>query len=89
MNGVVLFIDAQRAAAPLAFRAISHQGSREVVAMPVATDTSVVDERAPGILSAAVRPERSGDPEWHTLRLFGRGRHPRGFDAGAETRTEL
>jgi hypothetical protein len=34
-------------------------------------------------------PKRSDDPEWHTLRLFGRGRHPGVFAAGAEMRDEL
>ena len=29
--------------------------------------------------------ERPHVPEWHSLRLFGRGRHPRTFAAGAET----
>jgi hypothetical protein len=29
--------------------------------------------------------ERYSDPEWHSLRLFGRGRHPGAFAAGVET----
>jgi hypothetical protein len=29
--------------------------------------------------------ERPRVPEWHGLRLFGRGRHPGTFAAGAET----
>ena len=28
-------------------------------------------------------------PEWHTLRLFGQGRHPAFFDAGIERQDEL
>lgn len=34
-------------------------------------------------------PQRSDEPEWHDLRLFGRGRHPRVFAAGVETHEEL
>jgi hypothetical protein len=34
-------------------------------------------------------PERFHDPEWHSLRLFGRGRHPSGFDGGIETLDDL
>jgi len=34
-------------------------------------------------------PERVCHPEWHSLRLFGRGRRPGAFDAGVETRHEL
>jgi hypothetical protein len=34
-------------------------------------------------------PPQWRDPEWHTLRLFGRGRHPGAFAAGAETRDDL
>jgi hypothetical protein len=30
-------------------------------------------------------PEYAGQPEWHSLRLFGGGRHPKAFDAGVET----
>jgi hypothetical protein len=37
----------------------------------------------------AAIPERSDNPEWHSLRLFGRGRHPRAFVAGAETHDQL
>jgi hypothetical protein len=33
--------------------------------------------------------ERYPDPEWHSLRLFGRGRHPGAFAAGVETREAL
>ena len=42
--------------------------------------------RAPVV---ATTPERHGDPEWQSLRLFGRGRHPGAFEAGAETRDKL
>lgn len=33
--------------------------------------------------------EHGHDPEWHRLRLFGRGRHSGAFDAGAETHNAL
>jgi hypothetical protein len=33
--------------------------------------------------------ERFADPEWHSLRLFGRGRHPHAFAAGVETHDSL
>jgi hypothetical protein len=39
------------------------------------------------VLEAAAEPVIS--PEWHSLRLFGRGRHLGAFRAGAETRDEL
>ena len=34
-------------------------------------------------------PERYSEPEWHSLRLFGRGRHPGEFAAGVETHDAL
>ncbi len=34
-------------------------------------------------------PARCDNPEWHALRLFGRGRRPGAFDAGAETHDQL
>jgi hypothetical protein len=33
--------------------------------------------------------EANPSPEWHDLRLFGRGRHPVNFDAGRERVVEL
>jgi hypothetical protein len=54
-----------------------------------ATDTSVRELGAPDGLPAPASPGRSGTPEWHSLRLFGRGRHPGAFTAGAETQAEL
>jgi hypothetical protein len=33
--------------------------------------------------------DRYSDPEWHSLRLFGRGRHAGAFAAGVETRDAL
>jgi hypothetical protein len=29
-------------------------------------------------------PQGGPSPEWHDLRLFGRGRHPANFEAGRE-----
>jgi len=34
-------------------------------------------------------PERYSEPEWHNLRLFGRGRHPGEFASGVETHDGL
>ena len=39
--------------------------------------------------SAQAAPKRPDEPEWHNLRLFGRGRDPRAFAAGVETRDDL
>jgi hypothetical protein len=33
--------------------------------------------------------EAHPSPDWHDLRLFGRGRHPVNFDAGRERVVEL
>jgi len=44
----------------------------------------------PPVVPAATRtPEANPSPEWHDLRLFGRGRHPVNFDAGRERVVEL
>ena len=42
----------------------------------------------PGLTAApaASRREVGRCPEWHSLRLFGRGRHPAGFEMGSEAR---
>jgi hypothetical protein len=34
-------------------------------------------------------PLSAPSPEWHDLRLFGRGRHPVNFEAGRERSGEL
>lgn len=34
-------------------------------------------------------PQGSPAPEWHQLRLFGRGRHPVNFEAGRERIVDL
>lgn len=39
--------------------------------------------------SVDVLPLRRDAPEWHTLRLFGRGRHSGAFRAGVETPGEV
>ncbi len=57
--------------------------------MVVATDTSVGEMGAPDGLPVPVSPGRIRNPEWHSLRLFGHGRHPGAFHAGAETQGEL
>ena len=57
--------------------------------MPTATEALVGGDSvvSPPLVEAIL--ERFADPEWHSLRLFGRGRHPRAFAAGVETRDAL
>ena len=43
----------------------------------------------PPAVPAPTAPEAMPSPEWHDLRLFGRGRHPVNFDAGRERAVEL
>jgi hypothetical protein len=43
----------------------------------------------PAVPVATRAPETDPSPEWHNLRLFGRGRHPVNFDAGRERVVEL
>jgi hypothetical protein len=43
----------------------------------------------PSVPVATRAPEASPSPEWHHLRLFGRGRHPVNFDDGRERVVEL
>ncbi len=45
---------------------------------PVVSDPAIEAAAEPGI-----------SPEWHSLRLFGRGRHSGAFQAGAERHDEL
>jgi len=52
---------------------------------PAATAPSpltLLPELAPTPLASW--PELVGCPEWHSLRLFGRRRHPGGFEMGSE-----
>jgi hypothetical protein len=49
--------------------------------MRATAERLVRGERAPGTPSVEVLPERRDNPEWHSLRLFGRGGHPDAFDA--------
>jgi hypothetical protein len=57
--------------------------------MPIATETLVAGDLTLGTPSLEAVPESCVSPEWHTLRLFGGGRHPGAFAAGAEMRDEL
>ena len=57
--------------------------------MPTATEGLVGGDWSLSPLLVQASAQRADDPEWHTLRLFGRGRHPRAFAAGAETHDEL
>jgi hypothetical protein len=56
--------------------------------MPTATETSVRGDWTPSAPSPEVLLDRRENPEWHSLRLFGRSRHPDAFNAGGETRAE-
>jgi hypothetical protein len=57
--------------------------------MLIATEGLVGGDGAMSVPLADVIPERYSEPEWHSLRLFGRGRHPGEFAAGVETRDTL
>lgn len=57
--------------------------------MPTAIEALVGGDQLVSAPLVEAIPERYLDPEWHTLRLFGCGRHPGTFDAGAETRDQL
>ena len=57
--------------------------------MSTATDRSVGAKWLPSAPAAEVLPERGDNPEWHSLRLFGRRRHPDALDSAGETRAEL
>lgn len=57
--------------------------------MLTATERLVGGEGAPSDPLVEALPKRADDPEWHTLRLFGRGRHPGTFGRGAEQQTGL
>ena len=48
-----------------------------------------VEPLPPSAPVATRAPEAIPSPEWHNLRLFGRGRHPVNFDAGRERVVEL
>ena len=57
--------------------------------MPTATEALVDGDAvvSPPLEEAIL--ERLAEPEWHSLRLFGRGRHPHAFAAGVESRDAL
>jgi hypothetical protein len=57
--------------------------------MSSATEGSVRADGISIVPSVETPPERTDNPEWHSLRLFGRGRHAGAFLAGAETRPEF
>jgi hypothetical protein len=57
--------------------------------MPTATEALVRGDWAVSAPLGEATLERGSDPEWHTLRLFGRGRHPGAFAAGVETHDAL
>ena len=57
--------------------------------MATAAETLVAGDWAASAPLVEAILERHSDPEWHRLRLFGRGRHPGAFAAGVETRDGL
>jgi hypothetical protein len=56
--------------------------------MSTAPEGSVPGERVTSESAVEVVPPRRATPEWHSLRLFGRGRHAGVFVSGTETRTD-
>jgi hypothetical protein len=57
--------------------------------MSTATERLVDGDPVVSVPSIDAAPESLVSPEWHSLRLFGRGRHFGAFQAGAEMRDEL
>jgi hypothetical protein len=53
----------------------------------VVVQTSTTLERRPPC--RLVDQKTGSDPEWHALRLFGRGRHPDIFETGAEKKAAV
>jgi hypothetical protein len=57
--------------------------------MPTFTDALVAGERTMDTPLAEVMSDVCVSPEWHSLRLFGGGRHRGTFASGAEMHDEL
>jgi hypothetical protein len=57
--------------------------------MSKATEISVGRDGIASVPLVEVPPKRPDSPPWHSLRLFGRGRHAGAFVAGTETRSEF
>ncbi len=57
--------------------------------MPTASESLAGGDWNVPAPSVEAIPERCGNPEWHSLRLFGRGRHSRAFDVGVEAHDQL
>jgi hypothetical protein len=57
--------------------------------MPTATERLVRGDWTVSAPLAEAPTPRCETPEWHSLRLFGRGRHAGAFDAGAEANDQL
>jgi hypothetical protein len=57
--------------------------------MTTATERLVGGDQVVSVPLMDAAPERALSPEWHSLRLFGRGRHMGAFQAGAEMPDEL
>jgi hypothetical protein len=57
--------------------------------MPTAIDAVAGGDWGTSIPAVEPMPERGAHPEWHSLRLFGGGRHRGAFAGGVETGHEL
>jgi hypothetical protein len=57
--------------------------------MSTAAERLVGGDQVVSVPPVETLPQRCASPEWHSLRLFGRGRHMGAFHAGAEARNEL
>jgi hypothetical protein len=57
--------------------------------VPTATEGLVGGEWVVSVPVVEAIPEAGRDPEWHSLRLFGRGRHSGVFACGVETLDDL
>ena len=57
--------------------------------MPTAIDAVAGGDWGTSIPAVEPMPEPGAHPEWHSLRLFGGGRHRGAFAGGVETGHEL
>jgi hypothetical protein len=55
---------------------------------PDKMSSAALDEPPPSVADAIGQPGRQ-NPEWHALRLFGRGRHRGAFESGNERDRDL
>jgi hypothetical protein len=57
--------------------------------MSTAAERLINGDHVASVPTVETLPQCAVSPEWHSLRLFGLGRHMGAFHAGAETRNEL